>query len=142
MLIRKPPEHRWSEVTPRAVYLNRRRFMAGMAAGAFGLAGSARAGAKLGPLQKSRFSTNEPQTPFKVVSEYNNYYEFGTAKEQPHKLAHTLVTSPWEVKVEGAVNKKAVFDINEIMKMAPLEERIYRHRCVEGWSNVVPWNGF
>src|SRR5581483_3147496 len=143
MLIRKPPEHRWSEVTPRSAYLNRRRFFAGMAAGAaFGLAGSARGGVKLGPLQKSRFSTSEPLTPFKVTSEYNNYYEFGTAKDQPHKLAHTLVTSPWEIKVEGAVNKKTAFSIDEIMKMAPLEERIYRHRCVEGWSIVVPWIGF
>jgi sulfoxide reductase catalytic subunit YedY len=143
MLIRKPPEHRWSEVTPRSVYLNRRRFLAGMAAGAaFGLADSARGGVKLGPLQKSRFSTTEPLTPFKITSEYNNYYEFGTAKDQPHKLAHTLVTSPWEIKIEGAVNKKTVFSIDEIMKMAPLEERIYRHRCVEGWSIVVPWIGF
>jgi sulfoxide reductase catalytic subunit YedY len=143
MLIRKPPKHRWSEVTPRSAYLNRRRFLTGLAAGAaLGLTETAHAGAKLGPLQKSSFSANEPVTPFKTVSEYNNYYEFGTAKDQPYKLAHTLVTSPWQIKVEGGAEKKTVFDLDEVMKMAPLEERIYRHRCVEGWSIVVPWIGF
>ncbi len=117
---------RYSEVTPRRIYLSRREFLAG------GLAVAA----------KSPFSTSEPQTPYKDVTTYNNFYEFGTDKSQPSKLAHTLITSPWSVKVEGHVGKPRIFDIDEIMKLAPLEERIYRLRCVEGWSMVIPWIGF
>jgi sulfoxide reductase catalytic subunit YedY len=143
MLIRKAPDLHWSDVTPRAVYLNRRRFLAGLGAGAFAaFATDALAGTKLAPLASSPYSTKEPQTPFGTVTQYNNFYEFGTDKDQPSKLAYTLKTSPWSVKVDGDVEKPAVFDMDAIMKMAPLEERIYRHRCVEGWSIVVPWIGF
>lgn len=117
---------RYSAVTPKSVYLNRREFLAGALAV---------------PL-KSRFSTTEKPTPLKDVTTYNNFYEFGTGKEQPAQLAHTLITSPWSVKVEGHVSKPRVIDLDEILKMAPLEERIYRMRCVEGWSMVIPWIGF
>ena len=139
MFIRKPPGIRSSEITPERVYLSRRKLLAGAAAM---LGGALRADAKLTDLKKSPFSTTEPETPYSVVTGYNNYYEFGTGKDQPAKLAHTLKTRPWTVSVEGEVAKPKVFDIDEIMKLAPLEERIYRHRCVEGWSIVVPWIGF
>jgi len=143
MLIRKPAELRWSDVTPRSVYLNRRRFLASLTgAGAFLTAGSATGATSLGPLAKSKFSTTEPQTPLKTITGYNNYYEFGTDKDQPAQLANTLQTRPWTIKVEGDVAKPQTFDIDTILKMAPLEERIYRLRCVEGWSIVVPWIGF
>ena len=102
----------------------------------------AAADTRLSGVIKSSFSTSEKPTPLQDVTHYNNYYEFGTGKEQPADLAKTLRTSPWTVTVEGAVNKPKIFDIDEIMKIAPLEERIYRHRCVEAWSIVVPWIGF
>jgi sulfoxide reductase catalytic subunit YedY len=141
MLIQRSPDIRSSEITPKQVYLNRRRFLAA-AAGAVFAAGSAKAGAKLNGIAKSPFSTSEKLTPFNDVTHYNNYYEFGTSKEQPAEMAKSLKTSPWTVSVEGAVNMPKVFDLDTIMKMAPLEERIYRHRCVEAWSIVVPWIGF
>jgi sulfoxide reductase catalytic subunit YedY len=105
-------------------------------------AGNALAGLKLEGITKSPLSTTEKVTPYNDVTHYNNYYEFGTGKDQPASLAQKLKTSPWTVNVGGAVNKPQVFDIDAIMKMAPLEERIYRHRCVEAWSIVVPWIGF
>ena len=143
MLIRKPPHIRASEITPKHLYLNRRKFLAGLPlAGAAFMARDAAADTRLTGVTKSSFSTSEKLTPLQDVTHYNNYYEFGTGKEQPADLAKTLRTSPWTVTVEGAVNKPKVFDIGEIMKMAPLEERIYRHRCVEAWSIVVPWIGF
>ena len=143
MLIKTALDIRSSEITPKQLYLNRRRFLAGLpVAGAALLAGPALAGTKIEGVAKSPLSTSEKLTPFNDVTHYNNYYEFGTSKEQPAELAKTLKTSPWTVSVEGAVNKPRVFDIDAIMKMAPLEERIYRHRCVEAWSIVVPWIGF
>ena len=129
---------KYSEVTPQSIYLNRRRFLA---AGAAILVPQARAAAKL-EAAKSPFSTDEKPTPFIDVTTYNNFYEFGTGKDQPSKNAGKMKTSPWKVSVEGAVAKPKSFDLDEIMKMAPLEERIYRHRCVEAWSIVVPWIGF
>jgi sulfoxide reductase catalytic subunit YedY len=142
MVIRKSPDIRYSEVTPKQGYLNRRRFLGALpAAGAFFSA--AFADGKLGDIVKSPLSTTGEQiTPLKYVASYNNYYEFGTDKSEPAENAHTLKTSPWSVKVEGLVKKPTVFDIEEIKKMAPLEERVYRHRCVEAWSIVVPWIGF
>ncbi len=136
MLIRIPPDLRWSEVTPRRIYLNRRRFLAGL------LAAPALAGTKIPGVVKSPYSTEEKQTPYSAITQYNNFYEFGTQKDEPAKNAGKLRTRPWAVAVEGAVSKPKVFDIDELMKIAPLEERIYRHRCVEGWSIVVPWIGF
>jgi sulfoxide reductase catalytic subunit YedY len=128
-------------VTPKQVYLNRRRFLSTLpAAGA--LVSGALSGATFNNLVKSPFDTDEKVTPFKAVSTYNNYYEFGTSKEDPAQNAGTLKPYPWSVKVEGAVGKPGVFSIDDIKKMAPLEERIYRHRCVEAWSIVVPWVGF
>jgi sulfoxide reductase catalytic subunit YedY len=127
----------YSQVTPKHVYLNRRRFLA------LGAAASVLyANPKLNGVKKSPLSTDEKLTPYDVVTHYNNFYEFGTAKDQPAELAKNFHTSPWTVKIEGAAAKPQVFDLDAVLKLAPLEERIYRHRCVEGWSIVVPWIGF
>src|SRR5579862_133249 len=143
MIIRKPADIRYSEVTPQEVYLNRRRFLtAGSAVlGALALPSMGLA-AKLNVAAKSPFSTTEKQSTLEDITHYNNYYEFGTGKEEPAELAKKLQTSPWTVVVGGEVAKPKTFDIDAILKVAPLEERIYRHRCVERWSIVVPWIGY
>jgi len=154
MLIQRGALFRSSEITPKSVYLSRRKFLAGTTvAGAMLLAGrppwetalaspQAGNGRKLSGLVKSPFSTDEKINSFNDVTHYNNFYEFGTDKEQPATLAKNFKTYPWTVAVEGDVGKPGVYDIDKILKLAPLEERIYRHRCVEAWSIVVPWIGF
>ena len=143
MIIRKPSELRYSQVTPKAVYLNRRRFLAGsIALGAFAGAEPARANTKLTGVANSSYKVDEKVTPFEAVTGYNNFYEFGTGKEDPAQNAKNFRTSPWSVKIEGEVAKPKTFDLDALMKLAPLEERIYRHRCVEAWSIVVPWIGY
>jgi sulfoxide reductase catalytic subunit YedY len=152
MLIKKPADVRYSEVTPKSIYLNRRKFLAGVPAAFLGarelLSPSARAGVPSGPgaklpnLVKSPFSTTEQPNSYSDVTHYNNFYEFGTSKQQPAQNAANFKTSPWSVSVEGEVAKPRKFSMDEIMKLAPLEERIYRHRCVEAWSIVVPWAGY
>lgn len=102
----------------------------------------AHAGNKIDGIRKSPFSTTETITPYQDVTHYNNYYEFSTEKDEPADLAKNFRTRPWKVKIDGDVEKKQELDIDTILKMAPPEERIYRHRCVEGWSIVVPWIGF
>src|SRR5208282_1894136 len=143
-----------SEITPKWLYLNRRKFLAGVlgvTAGA--LAGrslkelawpsqKALAGTKLNVAGKSPFSTTEEITSYENATHYNNFYEFGTAKEDPAKNATRFRTSPWSVKVSGLVDKPRTFTLEELQRLAPLEERIYRHRCVEAWSIVVPWIGY
>ncbi len=91
---------------------------------------------------KSPFSTTEKENSFQDITNYNNYYEFSTDKYEPAHLAAKFKTTPWSVSVEGNIAKPEKLDIDSLMKLAPLEERIYRHRCVEGWSIVVPWIGF
>jgi methionine sulfoxide reductase catalytic subunit len=144
MIIRKSSDLRYSDVTPKQLYMDRRRFLAGGAAalGALTLPASFAAEAKLGPLAKSPLSTTEPMTPMNVVAGFNNYYEFGTDKTAPAKNAQEFRTRPWTVSMEGEVVKPKTLDIDAILKLAQLEERIYRHRCVERWSIVVPWIGF
>ena len=154
MLLKRGPDLKYSDVTPRDIYLNRRKFLYGMGlVGGSALAGkslanlafpSARAYAatSLPGLVKGPFSTDEKVTPEHDVTTYNNYYEFGTDKGDPAKNAQKFVTSPWSVSVEGEVAKPRKFTMEEILKLAPLEERIYRHRCVEAWSIVVPWVGY
>jgi sulfoxide reductase catalytic subunit YedY len=152
MLIKKVPDIRSSEITSRSLYLNRRQFLAGAAiAGAAAGVGlreiawpstTALAGTKINGINKSPLSTTETVTPYKDVTTYNNYYEFSTEKDEPAKLAQKFRTRPWKVKIDGLVDKKQELDLDTILKMAPPEERIYRHRCVEGWSIVVPWVGF
>jgi sulfoxide reductase catalytic subunit YedY len=99
-------------------------------------------GTRISGIQKSKFSTDEKITPYGDVTNYNNYYEFSTDKYGPAGLAKNFRTRPWTVTIDGDVKKKQVLDVDAIMKMAAPEERIYRHRCVEGWSIVVPWVGF
>ncbi len=140
MLIQRGGGIRASEITPRSLYVNRRGFLA--AAAGLALAREGMAGTKLPVAVKSPYSTSEPQTPFNDVTHYNNFYEFGTDKRQPAELAKNFQTRPWTLAVEGAAGKPQVYGIDELLKLAPLEERIYRHRCVEGWSIVVPWIGF
>ena len=155
MLIKKADDIPSSEITPKSLYLNRRKFMAGTAlAGAAAVAAGvglheiaspssvAQANPKIDGIQKSPFSTTEAITPYKDVTNYNNYYEFSTDKYEPAGLAKNLKTRPWTVTIDGEVKKKQVLDVDAIIKMAAPEERIYRHRCVEGWSIVVPWVGF
>jgi len=147
MLILKRAEIPYSEVTPKDVYLNRRKFLA--AAPAAFLAARellsprrALAGARLNVALKSPFSTTEPVTSPDIVTHYNNFYEFGTSKDEPARYAKNFRTSPWTVSVEGDCAKPRKFSMDDILKLAPLEERIYRHRCVEAWSIVVPWIGY
>ena len=145
MLIRKPADLRYSDVTPREQYLNRRRFFAAAGigvAGALALPSASGATMKINNVVKSPFTVDEKLTPKADITSYNNYYEFGTGKDEPVRYANTLHPSPWQVQVGGLVDKPKTFDLDAIMKIAPLEERIYRHRCVEAWSIVVPWIGF
>ena len=154
MLIRKTAAIPSSEITPKATYLNRRNFLAGtVIAGAAAVTGvafrdlvapslTARANPKIDGLQKSPFSTTEKETPYKDITNYNNFYEFSTDKYEPADVAKNFKTRPWTVTIDGEVKKKQVLDVDTIIKMAAPEERIYRHRCVEGWSIVVPWVGF
>jgi methionine sulfoxide reductase catalytic subunit len=154
MLIKKPDVIPSSEITPQSTYLNRRAFLTGAAiASAAAVTGvafrdlaapslTAQANAKIDGLQKSSFSTTEKETPYKDVTNYNNFYEFSTDKYEPAGLAKNFKTRPWTVTIDGEVKKKQVLDVDAIIKMSAPEERIYRHRCVEGWSIVVPWVGF
>ena len=154
MLIRKAPELTYADITPRSLYQDRRRFLQSLGiVGATALVGrrllelatpsqTAFAGTKLSGLAKSPFSTTEKQNSYEDVTHYNNFYEFGTDKSDPAKNAQKFDTSNWIVSVEGEVAKPRKFTMDEILKIAPLEERIYRHRCVEAWSIVVPWIGF
>ncbi|SMO89247.1 protein-methionine-sulfoxide reductase catalytic subunit MsrP [Ruegeria faecimaris] len=129
--------HRWTntlthaDVTPRAAFLNRRQMMVGMAG--VGLAGLAQGAAAQEAL--------EPNI-WEEITGYNNYYEFGTRKEDPAKYAYTLVTEPWSIKIDGLVDKPGDYNFKDILSEMTVEERIYRFRCVEAWSMVIPWNGF
>jgi methionine sulfoxide reductase catalytic subunit len=142
-----------ADITPKSVYFNRRQILRAM-----GLAGAAVAGGKmlsqfvfppnadgatkLNIALKSPFSTTETINSVQDVTHYNNFYEFGTDKGDPARNAQKFRTAPWSVSVEGEVKNKTKYSMDDILKLAPLEERIYRHRCVEGWSIVVPWIGY
>src|SRR5579871_2921399 len=145
MRVRTSSDIPYSEVTPKQVYLNRRRFLAAgpaIAGGAL-LASNLARGEKLAATRNAAYNVgNEKISPLDYITQYNNYYEFGTGKDEPYLLAKKLKTSPWTVKIEGEVMKPKTLDISDVMKLAPLEERVYRHRCVEAWSIVVPWIGF
>ena len=156
MLIKKPDAIKSSEITDKKLYLSRRDFMSlttrslgALAAGIVApelILGSheaeASTAAKLSGLRKSPLSGSDTLTPYKDVTSYNNFYEFGTDKYSPAQLAGSLNTRPWTIKVEGEVKRPRTYDIDALLKLAPLEERIYRMRCVEGWSMVIPWAGF
>jgi len=152
MLIKRPSDILPSEITSRELYLNRRDFMksattlgavAGLAAAGLAFPKVARAGTKLQGVRKSALSTTgEELTSLKDITTYNNYYEFGTGKEDPSENAHKLRPTPWTVAIEGEVKKAKTLSVDELLKLAPLEERVYRMRCVEGWSMVIPWVGY
>ncbi|MDD3354356.1 protein-methionine-sulfoxide reductase catalytic subunit MsrP [Zoogloea sp.] len=145
MLIRTASDIPSSEITPEDLYQGRRRFIA--QAGSLALAGTLApaqvraAPAPLGVLTKSPYSTNEASTHYKAVTTYNNFYELGTDKADPSANTHRLKPTPWTLRIEGLVNKPRSIAIEDLLKLAPLEERIYRMRCVEGWSMVIPWVG-
>ena len=141
MLIKKPADIRYSEVTPKDIYLNRRNFLAAVPAAFLG-ARELLAGTKLPNVTKSKYTVDEKINSFQDVSTYNNYYEFGTDKSEPAQYAKNFKTQPWMVSVEGACAKPRKISLEEILALAPLEERVYRHRCVEAWSIVVPWVGY
>ncbi len=149
-MLRRSSDIAPSEITPRDLFERRREFLrdmalAGVAAGASALVlpAFAQGPAKVfANAKKSAFSTTEPATPYKDVTTYNNFYEFGTGKEDPAERAGSLKTRPWTVMVDGECAKPKRWDIDEIVRLAAVEERIYRMRCVEGWSMVIPWNGF
>jgi sulfoxide reductase catalytic subunit YedY len=144
MLIRHAPDLKDCDVTDRGLYLRRREFvMAGAAAGSALALGAGRAEAA--PLKYSPNKMpigDEKPTPLKDITTYNNFYEFGTAKDDPAANAHTLKTRPWTVVIDGLVKKPQRIGIDDLIKRYPLEERIYRMRCVEAWSMVIPWVGF
>ena len=158
MLIRKAPDLRFSDITPKALYLRRREFLQTAAGAALGAAAVAMAppfaakagaqgqtsahGAKLANVKKSPLSTTgEDITSFDDITSYNNFYEYGPYKEDPKANAWRLKPKPWTITVEGFVAKKGVFGFDEFIKPYTLEERIYRMRCVEAWSMVIPWVG-
>lgn len=140
MLMNNTSNLRYSQVTPKREYLNRRGFLGSLLAVAHSR--PVFAGAKISGVAKSPFSATESPTPYQAVTGYNNFAEFGTAKEDPAVNAKKFITSPWTITIEGEVAKPRTLDLDAVLKLAPLEERIYRHRCVEGWSIVVPWIGF
>jgi sulfoxide reductase catalytic subunit YedY len=153
MLIKKPEDIRYSEITPKNSYLNRRTFLAAAGVAGLGVAATklipemmnpsstALGGSKL-QFSKSDLSTHgEELSPYKDITTYNNFYEFGTSKGDPAIEAKDFKTSPWTVSIEGLVKKPQKLDVAGVMKLSPLEERVYRMRCVEGWSMVIPWIG-
>jgi len=150
MLIKRPGDIKPSEITDRDLYLGRRQFIRHAAAAALAAGMPGWYGARAAPpgkialpaIRKSAYSTNEPLNSFMDITGYINFYEFGTDKYSPVKLAKGLRTRPWTVKVSGEIKRPKTFDVDELIKLAPLEERVYRLRCVEAWSMVVPWVGY
>ena len=158
MLIGKPSEIRSSAITVKDRYLNRRRFLRGALSGTVAVGAAAlgvdrladvispriraKAGTKLETVKSSLSTTGEQLTSYEDITHYNNYYEFGVNKGDPAQNAGALPTRPWTVKVTGQVKKPKTFDIDALLKLRPLEDRVYRHRCVERWSMVIPWVGY
>ncbi len=145
MLIKKPATIKSSEITDEAIYLRRREFLqtsAGLGLLPFVKTAAAKTGASLQHVKNAKLSSSEKPTAYESITSYNNFYEFGTDKESPAKYANRLTTEPWSIVIDGAVNKPGRYQLEDILKPHTLEERIYRLRCVERWSMVVPWIGF
>ena len=153
MLIKRAESVKSSEITDETLYYNRREFLAKSSQTALALAAGitlpellglhdARAALKLGEIHKSRYILDEEKTPYKDVTGYNNFYEFSTDKEGPARLAKNFKTDPWTLRVDGEVKNPATYQLEDFIKPYRLEERIYRLRCVEAWSMVIPWVGF
>lgn len=141
MPIYKAPSLPSSEITPKSAYLNRREIM-GLAAGGLALAVAPRAFAAKLEAKPSAYTVEDALTPKESVTTYNNFYEFGTGKDDPAQNAGSFKPLPWTVQVDGLVAKPRTFGIEDLLKTMTIEERIYRMRCVEAWSMVIPWNGF
>lgn len=142
MSVYHPPNIPPSEITPRVAYLRRREFLAGAAGAGLFAAGVGSTSADSLDATKGSYVVDEPSTPFKDVTTYNNFYEFGLGKEDPARLSGNFKPRPWTVMVDGMAGKPGTFDIDRLVREFPLEERIYRMRCVEAWSMVIPWVGF
>jgi len=150
IIIKKSSDIKASEITPKSIYLNRRKFMQRTIAGSVLLAADAMlptwASTSPNPpwsnLKKNTYGAPGDVNSFEDITTYNNFYEFGTSKKDPHKNAGEFNPRPWTITVEGECAKPGVFDLEDFMKPDSLEERIYRLRCVEGWSMVIPWVGF
>ena len=149
MLIKRPADIKSSEITDEELYKNRRQFLkiagwatVASASTAFLGSGCASPGTVAAAPQLGEFDTDEELTPEDAVSGYNNFYEFGTGKEDPARNAHTLRPRPWTVEVDGLVPNPATYDLDDLIGGFTMEDRIYRMRCVEGWSMVIPWHGF
>ena len=154
MIVNPPVDIPSSEITPESVFMRRREFIGRSAAFAAAAALSSTVGAKTSDALQalnyrsapadnlSGFYTGEALTPNIDVSSYCNFYEFGSSKDDPARYAHNLVTDPWSLTIEGEVEKPGVYQLEDILKRVDLEERIYRLRCVEAWSMVIPWVGF
>ena len=154
MLIGKPSDIPSSDITSKKDYLNRRNFMRGAVAAGVAALGAERlanvfsprthalADTRLQTVKSPLSTTGEQLTSYADITHYNNYYEFGVDKDQPAKNSGVLPTRPWTVKVEGLVKQPKTFDIDTLLKLRPLEDRVYRHRCVEAWSMVIPWVGY
>jgi len=138
MLIRRPPDIRSSEITDEKLYLTRRQWLAaaGIGAGIALVPERLLAGAR-----RLTGQTDDKITPYDVITTFNNYYEFGTGKDDPARNAHTLKTSPWTISVEGDVKRPGRYPLDDLLRGLPVVERVYRMRCVEGWSMVIPWMG-
>jgi sulfoxide reductase catalytic subunit YedY len=151
MLLKHAPDVRSSEITPKVLYLRRREFIQAASGAAVAAAAAlapaavrhaaAQTGAKLPNVRKSPLSTDEKLNDYEDITTYNNFYEFGTGKDEPHQNARGFKARPWKVAIEGHIAKPASYDIDEFIKPYTLEERIYRLRCVEAWSMVIPWVG-
>jgi sulfoxide reductase catalytic subunit YedY len=154
MLIRRPPDIRPSEITDKRLYLERRRFLgatAGLAIGAAAVGatlihshradGAPPAKGAFPDLRHSQYGASESPNSYRDITTYNNFYEFGTGKEDPSENAGSLVTHPWSVRIDGEVKRPQTVDVATLMRWSPPEERVYRLRCVEAWSMVVPWVG-
>lgn len=153
MIIKRPEAIRSSEITSESVYVNRRQFLAASTKSALVLATGAalsslfvgreaQASLRLSAIKKSKYVVPEDKTSFKDVTHYNNFYEFGTDKEDPAEQAVNFKTDPWTIRIDGEVAKPADYHLEEFVKPYTLEERVYRFRCVEAWSMVIPWVGF
>jgi len=153
MIIKRVNSIKPSEITPENIYLDRRKFLETSSKAALALAAGAvfpeltgyreaRASLALGEIHKSKYAVDEPKTPYEDVTRYNNFYEFGTDKEDPAIYAKHFKTDPWTLRVDGEVNNPASYQLEDFIKPYSLEERVYRLRCVEAWSMVIPWLGF
>ena len=138
----RPPRIHTSEITPQPIYINRRSFMGAATLAGAAILGTSPAAAAALAVVPSQYKVDDKPTPQKDVTTYNNFYEFGLDKGDPAALSGDFKPRPWTVAVDGMVGKPGTFDIDQLIKDFPVEERVYRMRCVEAWSMVIPWNGF